>query len=53
MKEYIKMGIGFTLGMGVTMVAINAFNKMFGGDSKPETEDDKKPEENVETNEVA
>lgn len=53
MIEYIKMGIGFTLGMGITMVAINAFNKIFGGESKPETDVENKPEENVETNEVA
>lgn len=53
MKEYIKMGIGFTLGMGITMVAINAFNKMFGGDCKPETEGENKPEEDVVTDEVA
>lgn len=53
MIEYIKMGIGFTLGMGITMAAINAFNKIFGGESKPETEGENKPEENVETNEVA
>lgn len=53
MKEYIKQGIGFTLGMGITMVAINAFNKMCGGDCKPANKEEKKPEENVEAKEMA
>lgn len=42
MKEYIKMGFGFTLGIALCGTLVNLINDCFGkNNEEPKTEDDK------------